>query len=334
MGDGPSYVVVIGASAGGLGAIRDLVRRFSPDLDACYFVVLHLSETSVSTYLVSKIQDRTPLTCLMAEDGLDLSRNHIYVAPPGRHLMVSRNRVTLSDGAKENRWRPSIDVLFRSAAANYSNRVIGIVLTGLLDDGTAGASAIRRSGGTVIVQDPEEAEYPDMPLSVMAHLKVDHVLKLSEIPDVIAQIINSKDPKERVIPPEDIRAQVEIEEKLITSIAEAEKHGPPSPYTCPDCGGVLYEHNHDAIMRFKCHTGHSFTVRDLLSKQAEEFEQSLWYAIRSLEQKKNLYNSLSTKYSSGLPYLSDDYKKSEEEIEGHITTLKDLLIRHQKLRSK
>jgi two-component system chemotaxis response regulator CheB len=329
------YIVVIGASAGGLNTVVQLVKGFKKDLDAAYIIVLHLFETKIGEYLVAKIQDRTPLSCLLVQDNMEVLPGHVYVAVPNYHVLVNKGMLTLSAGAKENRWRPSIDVLFRTAAASYSNRVIGIVLTGMLNDGTTGSSAIKRSGGIVIAQDPNEADYPDMPNSVIENVEVDHVLTVSQMPGVIQEIITKADPKERTMPPEDIKGEAVIEDQIITSISEASKYGESTPFTCPDCGGVLFLHDQDYILRLKCHTGHSFSVRDLFVKQAEEFENSLWYAIRSLEQKKHLYESLVTKYkSSNVPIMAEDYRKNAEEIEEHIKTLKELLLKHQQLRSK
>ena len=259
-------------------------------------------------------------------DDIPLRRGYVYVAVPNHHLLVNKDNVKLGNGPVENRWRPSIDVLFRSAAAHFTTRVIGIVLTGLLNDGTNGMSAIKRSGGTTIVQDPNEAEYPDMPLSVLNSMEVDHVLSVAEMGAVIDKIVAEAKPGDRIADA-DLLAEAEMYEKMHTSIKASEPWGSHTSYTCPDCGGVLFKHAQDAVTKFKCHTGHSFTLRDLVLKQSEELETSLWFAVRSLEQKKDLLESLATRADQiGNKILVDSYRKRIDEFESHINNLKKVLV--------
>ena len=166
----PKFVIVVGTSAGGMSALSELVGQLKSGMDAAVFVVMHLSRTSISDFLMHRLQPLTQLKCEIATEGAPIKKNHIYIASPNLHLLVKKGSIILGRGPQENRWRPSIDVLFRSAAAAYSTRAIGVVLTGLLDDGTTGMLTIKRSGGTCIVQDPNEAEYPDMPLSVLNNM--------------------------------------------------------------------------------------------------------------------------------------------------------------------
>jgi two-component system, chemotaxis family, protein-glutamate methylesterase/glutaminase len=239
--------------------------------------------------------------------------------------LVGKDEVHLSTGPTENRWRPSIDVLFRSAAANYSNRVIGVVLTGLLNDGTSGMSGIKRVGGFTIVQDPNEAEYPDMPMSVLNSMDVDHCVTLSEIGTVIKEITGNM-PGEKEPVPDDIKAEDEVMGKVITRIDKAEEMGRISQYTCPDCGGVLFLHEQDAITKLKCHIGHSYSIRDLLIKQVEEVEKSMWVAIRSLEQRKAMLQSLAEKYhKTGNNRTAKEYEERSGELDIHIETLKNVI---------
>jgi two-component system chemotaxis response regulator CheB len=327
----PRYLVVIGASAGGFTVLDDLVSQLKPDTDAAYLVVLHLSTQSISGYLAHRLQQHTTLTCTLAEDGMPLRKGQVYVAVPNYHLLVTRNAVKLGYGPAENRWRPSIDLLFRSAAVHFTTRVIGIVLTGLLNDGTTGMSAIQHCGGTTIVQDPNEAEYPDMPLSVINSMEVDYVLPLSQIGTLLEETAgNAPEPEQQ--PPPDLIKETAIAENLLTDVHTQESIGTQTPYTCPDCGGVLYQRDQDAITRFKCFTGHSFSMRDLLLKQGEEVEDSLWFAIRSLEQRRTLLESLSAKYTkTGNTRTAAEYQKRKEEIEQHINNLKNVLMANLKL---
>jgi two-component system chemotaxis response regulator CheB len=321
----PKYIVVIGASAGGFTALCELVRLLDKDIDAAYFVVLHLSTKSISGYLAHRLQEFTDLKCLLAMDGLPIRKGHIYVAVPNQHLLVGQGEVHLSSGPLENRWRPSIDVLFRSAAANYPNRVIGVVLTGLLNDGTSGMSGIKRAGGFTIVQDPNEAEYPDMPMSVLSHMEVDHCMPLSDIGAAIKMITLHKVHDVNGAP-HDLQIEDEVMDKVVTTIASAEEMGRLSHYTCPDCGGVLYLHEQDAITKLKCHIGHSYSIRDLLMKQVEEVEKSLWVAIRALEQRKSMLDSLAAKYhKTGNNRTAKEYEERGTELNSHIDTLKKVI---------
>jgi len=325
MESSPQYIVVIGASAGGFSTLIELVSQLEPECNCAFFVVLHLSSQSIGSYLAHRLQEHTRLKCVLAVDGLPIQRGFIYVAMPNHHMLVTDTEVKLTPGPLENRWRPSIDMLFRSAANHHSSRVIGIVLTGLLNDGTTGMSAIKRSGGTTIVQDPNEAEYPDMPLSVLNALEVDFVVSVTEMGRTLKELTENA-PATDGEAPQDVRQESEISENVITAISEAEKLGHHTSYTCTECGGVLFEHHDDAITKYKCHVGHSFTARDLLIKQSEEMENSLWYAIRSLEQRRSLLESLAEKYSrSGNQFMARDFTKRSDEIKGHINNLKTII---------
>jgi two-component system chemotaxis response regulator CheB len=321
----PNYVVVIGASAGGFTTLVELVSQLDPQSSAAYFVVLHLSAKSISGFLASKLQEHTRLKCILAMDGMPIQQGYVYVAMPNHHLTMTKDEVQLGYAPAENRWRPSIDVLFRSAAAYFASRSIGIVLTGLLNDGTTGMSAIKRSGGIAIVQDPNEAEYPDMPFSVLNAMEVDYVVSVMEMGPLLSELTKVAPPNDTEVP-EDIRLDAKVMQEMITTIPTAEKMGTPSVYTCPDCGGVLFEHDQDAIVKYKCHTGHSYSVRDLLKKQVEETEDSLWFAIRSMEQRINLLTSLAERYNKvGNRYLVTDYQQRVEEINQHIDNLKRVI---------
>jgi two-component system, chemotaxis family, protein-glutamate methylesterase/glutaminase len=321
----PTYVVVIGASSGGFTALVELVSQLNPENDAAYFVVLHLSSKSISGFLAHKLQDHTKLKCILAMDGMPIQRGYIYVAMPNHHLVMTKTEVRLGHGPSENRWRPSIDVLFRAAATYFANRTIGIVLTGLLNDGTTGMSSIKRSGGVTIVQDPNEAEYPDMPFSVINAMQVDYVVSLTEMGTLLEELTKSI-PETESEAPSDVVLDAKVSGEAITDIATTLKIGKPTVYTCPDCGGVLFEHGQDAILKFKCHIGHSYTVRDLLKKQTEEVEDSLWYAIRSLEQRRNLLKTLADRYQqTGNQFMATDYEKRTTEIQMHIDKLKGII---------
>ena len=174
------FVVTIGASAGGLNAIYEIVSQLSPEINAAIFIVIHLSRAAIGDILVNRMQKSSSLPCEIAEHDKIFRAGYIYVAPPDAHLLVKDDHMVIGRGPEENRFRPSIDVLFRSAAASHGEKSIGIILTGFLNDGTAGMMAIKQSGGHCIVQDPNEAEYPDMPLSVLETMGVDYCIPLKK----------------------------------------------------------------------------------------------------------------------------------------------------------
>ena len=186
-------------------------------MDLAVLIVLHITRISLGEILVNRIQNNTPFTCKIAEDGEALRPDFIYIAPPDVHLMVKKDKIQLGKGPAENRWRPSIDVLFRSAAAAYNSQVIGIILSGLMQDGTSGMEAIKRSGGTTVVQDPEEAEYPDMPISVLNNVEVDYILQLYKMGAMLEEKCKNGRPPQKEVP-EDIIKEAQISERVIAGM--------------------------------------------------------------------------------------------------------------------
>jgi two-component system, chemotaxis family, protein-glutamate methylesterase/glutaminase len=321
----PKHIIVIGTSAGGFSVLNELVNQLKPEWDAAYFIVLHLSRKSIGDFLIHRLQHYTSLPCLPAKENEPIKRGHIYVAIPNLHLIVKKGYVLEGRGPEENRWRPSIDVLFRSAAAAYGSSVTGIVLTGLMDDGASGMWAIKRSGGTTIVQDPNEAEYPDMPLSVLNKMEVDYCLSISDIGLVLEKIQKSEVVSKNDIP-DDVIKEAAIAEKMATGIEEVVKVGDPTVYTCPDCGGVLSEIKEINSSRFRCHTGHSYTEKDLQFKLGRNIETTLWVALRMMEERKNLLRKLEGQTKQrGFARLANGHKQKGEELQTHIEQLKKLL---------
>lgn len=323
-GETPKFVVVIGTSAGGFFALAELISQLDEGMDAAFFVVMHLSKKGIGSYLVNQMQEYTPLFCTEAEDNMPIQKGNIYFAQPNKHLIVKKGLVKLGSGPAENRWRPAIDVLFRSAAAAYDGRTIGIVLTGMLDDGAAGMVAIKRCGGTCIVQDPDEAEYPDMPLSVLEEINVDYCIPLSKMSGTISRIIATREDVDNLVPA-DIIKEVKISEDGIGSIDDLQQLGSCTFYCCPDCGGVLFELNNDSHLRYRCHTGHTFSVTDLLSKQNKSIESSMWVTLRAMEERKNLLAQLAEK-NQGSKKAPLDYHEKIDDLQHHVDTLKTVLL--------
>jgi two-component system, chemotaxis family, protein-glutamate methylesterase/glutaminase len=277
-------IIVVGASAGGIEALTKLVADLPSDLPASIFVVLHISPNSGSV-LPNILSRAGVLPAIHPKHGEVIRSSQIYVAPPDRHLLLKKEHIYLSHGPKENHCRPAIDVLFRTAARNYGPFVIGVVLSGTLDDGTAGLLAIKQRGGVAIVQDPKEALYPGMPISAIENVKVDRVLPISEIAKVLVTL--AYEPLEnKEIPPvsDDLEQESDIAELEPKAMQSSERVGKPSAFSCPDCGGVLWEIEEGNLIRFRCRTGHAFSPESLLAQQSQSLEEALWTALRALEE--------------------------------------------------
>lgn len=284
-------VIVIGASAGGINAVSRLVAGFDKDFDAAVFIVIHVSANSLTEVILSQIQKQTFLKCVIPKDGEKIINKVIYLAPADHHMMIDKHKILIRKGAYDNHWRPSIDVLFRSAAAAYDSCVTGIILTGLLDDGTSGMSAIKRSGGRCIVQDPQEADFPDMPKSVLHSIDVDYKVPINEMAYILSDLFSRKDAEIGAVP-EDVKLEAEITMRMSSSVKELGKLGPVSMITCPDCGGILVKVENDQISRYRCYTGHTYTEKTLEFEKVKRLEESIWVAIRMMEERKNLMESM------------------------------------------
>jgi two-component system, chemotaxis family, protein-glutamate methylesterase/glutaminase len=277
-------IIVIGTSAGGLEALRMIAGGLPKEFPASVFVVLHTSPQSPG--ILAEILDRAgALPAMNAVDKERIQPGRIYVAPPDHHLIIEPNRVRLTRGPKENRFRPAVDPLFRSAAQVYGPRVIGVILTGNLDDGTAGLWAVKQLGGTSVVQDPQEAVAPSMPRNAMRHARVDHCLPLAEIAPLLVRLTSTPTEEEGAHEvPKEMEIEVRIAKEDTALDAGVLKLGEPSNYACPECHGVLLQLNEEKRLRFRCHTGHAYSVDSLLAEITEGVEDSLWNAIRSIEE--------------------------------------------------
>jgi two-component system, chemotaxis family, protein-glutamate methylesterase/glutaminase len=321
----PKFIVAVGASAGGLNALVEMVSHLPEEIDAAIFIVLHLSSKGISNYLIHQLQPHTSLSCSIAKDNTPIERNHIYIAPRDRHLMAKKDYIVIGKGAKESRWRPSIDLLFRSVAAAYNTHAIGIILSGLLDDGTLGMQAIKRSGGICIVQDPDEAEFPEMPMSVLDKMEVNFCIKLAEIGETLLTVTQVEKPY--IEAPPDIVAEAKIAENASIGIEKVASLGEKSLYACPDCGGGLWEITNENVTEYRCHVGHAFSERHLLIKQAETLESTLWMALRIMEERRNLFMRLKEEnIKKGLRRIAESNQIEAELLEVHINKLKEVLF--------
>jgi Chemotaxis response regulator containing a CheY-like receiver domain and a methylesterase domain len=283
-------VVVVGASSGGVRALQVLASQLPLSFPAPVVVVQHIG--SFHSTLPQLMRRGSRLLVTHALDGEKLRAGQIYVAPPDHHVLVDKTSIRLSRGPKEHHTRPAIDPLFRSAALTWGNAAIGVLLTGLLDDGTAGLQAIKDHGGIAVVQDPGDAETPSMPLSAIRHVHVDRIVRLAEMGETLSAILaeESAPPVERQEP------AVIHENEILLAQGDFMEHlkaiGTPSSFVCPDCKGGLWEIERAKPRRFRCHTGHAFTLRSLLHAQAEGTDMALWTAYQGLQEKEMLLKSL------------------------------------------
>lgn len=285
-------IVVVGASSGGVEALSKLVANLPRDWAASMFIAWHSAPYAHSA-LPEILRRAGPVSAAHARQGEEIRRGRIYVAPPDHHLLLEDHRVRLTRGPKENRFRPAVDPLFRSAAYAYGPRVVGVVLSGALDDGTAGLWAIKDRGGKAIVQDPAEARHPSMPASALQHVEVDYKLPVADIARVLVELSNEPADGEASYP---VSGELEIETSIARGAkalqAGALKLGEFSPFTCPECHGTLMQIKDGSLVRFRCHTGHAYSPETLLATLGESSEDALWNALRAIEESVMLLTHL------------------------------------------
>ena len=286
-------IIVIGASAGGLQPLTELVRALPSDFNAVVFVVRHIAAEAESN-LPSLLERTAQLKVTHAIDGEKFQNGQIYVAPPDRHLILEDGQIILSNGPKENRVRPAIDALFRSAALAFCQRVVGVVLSGHLDDGTAGLWAVKSRGGMTIVQDPNEASSPSMPRSALKHVQVDHCLPAADIGLLLAKLPLDPAP---AVEGDGIVADLELENRIARGEPEALQHidrlGKVTHFSCPTCHGALWELQNGSFVRFRCRSGHAYTGENLIVEQNFITDDLLRAALRETEENPGLYHYLS-----------------------------------------
>jgi two-component system, chemotaxis family, protein-glutamate methylesterase/glutaminase len=318
-------IIVIGASVGGVETLSNLVAQFPEDLPATIFVVQHILPTA--TGRLAQILDRAgPLPATQAQDGASFEPSHIYVAPPDHHLLVKQGCLRVTRGLRENRVRPAIDPLFRSAAVAYGARVVGVVLTGMQNDGTAGLLAIKRCGGIAMVQDPTDALYPDMPRSALESVEVDYCLPVLKMGTVLYRLAQEL-PVETPPIPEDLLIEVDIAEDPTDSRSRIEELGASASLTCPECSGPLWELRDAKLRRYRCRLGHAFTAESLLAGQSEVIEYALWAAVRTMEERVHILRSLAHgRREHGQSKLADLYETQAKELRTQAQQIRQMLL--------
>ncbi len=321
-------IIVVGASAGGVEALVALTRNLPRDLPAAVFVVLHIPAQSPSL-LPEILQHAGPLKASHPQDGEEIQHGHIYIAPPDLHILMEDGKIRLVHGPKENRHRPAIDPLFRSAAVAYGPRVVGVILSGSLDDGTAGLLAIKRQGGIAVIQNPKEALYASMPLHAKANVAVDYILPVSEIGPLLGSLAWEQVKEEgglRVS--EDLEKEVKATELDTNMMITPQLDGTPSPFSCPECGGVLWELREGGLVRFRCRVGHVFSAESVLAGQDEALEEALWVALKTLEENVDLSQRMARHAQErGQQWLAKRYEKKLADAKQHIALLRRVLAK-------
>ena len=313
-------IIVIGASAGGVEALSQVVRGLSVDLAAAVFVVLHIPPEPAS-HLPEILSRQGPLPASHAQDHERIEQGHIYIAQPDRHLLLDGHHVLVSRGPKENRFRPAVDPLFRSAAFAYGPRVVGVVLTGALDDGTAGLWEIKHQGGVAVVQDPREAAMAGMPKSALEYVEVDHCLTLDEIGPLLGRLAHEAAPVPE--PAASTDRQHELTAYLasmmsretrsasnmdVVATQNTQRGGTLAGYVCPECNGPLWEMREGKLVRFRCRVGHAFSRETMLVSQNEALDEALWTA----------YETLSESVLLAERFAAESHARGQHEVADHL----------------
>ena len=321
---------MIGASAGGVQALCEVVAGLPPDFPAAVFIVLHISPHPNSA--LPTIPNRCGnLPACHPEDGAAVEPGRIYVAPPDRHLTIDDNRVCVSRTPRENGHRPALDVLFRSAARSHGRRVVGVVLTGNLDDGTAGLLVIKRHGGLAVVQDPATADYAGMPTSAIESVQVDHVVPLPLIAPLLVDLAHQQiqEEKEEEVPVPDEPSDRLANLDLVGGNA-AEGYGLPAGVTCPECHGTLYDRRDEAGIGFICRVGHAYSPESLAAAKSEEIDAALWAAVRALEESAALSRRLQHRMEGiGKGGMERRYAERASDSERYADVLRKILLQDE-----
>jgi two-component system chemotaxis response regulator CheB len=324
---GTKHLVVIGASAGGIEALRLLVAGLRADFPASICVVLHVGPETPG--ILHEILSRSgSLPAVIARNGDRLLPGRIYVAPPDHHIVVEPEIVRTTRGPRENRFRPAIDPLFRSAAQVYGPSAIGVILTGNLDDGTAGLWAIKRLGGTAIVQDPEDALFPAMPESALAHVKPDYCVPLEQLAPLLVRLTAEPVPElEPPVVPREMEIELDIVKENDPLDAGIERLGTPSKCACPECHGVLLQVKEAGRIRFRCHTGHAYSAESLLADINASIETAMWNAIRALQEGNLFIRQMAAHHAEAAHSggMTERLRERADELRRHAEALREMV---------
>lgn len=324
-------IIVIGTSAGGIEACRTILGNLPSDFAASVFIVQHTGADSPGV-LDLILRRASNLPTVTPHDGEQIRPGHIYVARPDYHMLIEPSRICLSRGPKENRFRPAVDPLFRSAAQVYGPRVVGVVLTGGLDDGSAGLWAIKQLSGTAVVQNPDDALDRSMPASALRYVDVDYIQPLSKIGPLLVQLAATEAEDKGVVEvPEHLDVEVKIAKQDPALGQDVRDLWEKSSYTCPECHGVLLQIKEGGHDRYRCHTGHAFSSGSLLADLTESVEDSLWDSIRIIEESVLLLRHMAEHVGNHDLALAAQFRGKAEEAENRSRTVRKALAQHEEL---
>jgi two-component system chemotaxis response regulator CheB len=316
-------IVVIGGSAGALRPVQNILRRLPAGLPAAVFLVIHTPPDS-SGVLPAVLSKWGTLPAQNASDGEQIRAGRVYVAPPDHHLLVHRGHMSVTRGPRENRFRPAVDPLFRTAAAAYGPRVIGVILSGGQDDGAAGLAHIKRGGGVAIAQDPGDADAPSMPDSAIRQVDVDHVLSAENIAAVIAGLVQTPVEEAAMSANDEPRDPAETGTNALHT---GSLPGPPSGFVCPECGGALWEVRDGELVRFQCHVGHGFSADSLLAAHSDGLDMALWTALRALEESAALRRRMADHARKrGMSAIAEAYEEHALDSEARAQIIRRVLV--------
>jgi two-component system, chemotaxis family, protein-glutamate methylesterase/glutaminase len=320
-------VVVVGASAGGVEALMTFVAGLPANLEAALFVVLHIP-ANIPSSLPRILAYAGPIPAKLAEDNEPIARGNIYVAPPDSHLLLTATSMRVTHGPHENWHRPAIDPLFRTAAIAFGARVVGIVLSGALNDGTAGLIAIKRLGGLALVQDPSTAVFPSMPLSACNYASIDCCLSVPALAEKVIELSGvTVAHQERI---GHVPRDMDLEAKLAgldPTILDNNNHvGTISELTCPQCRGPLWEIHDGRLLRFRCRVGHAFTAEALMEGQSQTVERNLWMALNSLEESTQLYSRLALSAYAHDDQRAREFDEKVERFQERMRVIREMLV--------
>jgi two-component system, chemotaxis family, protein-glutamate methylesterase/glutaminase len=329
--------LVVGASAGGVSALRTLLAGLPSDFPARVLVVLHVPPSGVNA-LASVLARSSPLQVRSAANQDRLEPGLVLVARPDHHLVVIDDVVMLTRGPRENGHRPAVDVLFRSAAKALGPRTIAAVLSGSLDDGSAGLRAIRSRGGLGIVQDPADAQYAGMPSNAIQAADPEYVVPVAEMPALLLKLVGTRapdltpaagtddDPTDDAFSEQLLSTEVAMAEMTASAFQESDRPGTPAGLSCPDCQGTLFTIDDGDFLRFRCRVGHAWSAQSLLAEHRTAVESALWMALRALEEKAALCVNMSDRaQTSGAPLSARRFGEQANEAKDAAETLRELI---------
>jgi two-component system chemotaxis response regulator CheB len=314
-------IVVIGGSAGSHSVVKQIVSQLPENFPAAAFVVTHMPSDS---YLSESLQGRTRLPVVRAVDGQPIEHGRVYVAVPNSHLLLLDGVIGLGSGPRENLTRPAIDPLFRSAAISYGSRVIGVVLSGMLNDGAAGLAAVKQCGGTAVVQNPLDAQSNEMPIAALEAVQPDHVVAGADVAPLLVELVQ-EEAQTAVAPPAGLRLEVQIAAGSRLGSDTLRKIANPSPLSCPECGGVLSEVRGEPPLRYRCQIGHGFTA-EVLAAETGKVDEAMVVALRIMEERVTLVRRMAEEARSrGRTAIAEIHESRAEEYASYATVLRQAL---------